>query len=75
MNLSNRNILPLFPGLSFVSGFNAFQLLPLWEELIASPILDVIKSNYQKYIQSLLKTKQTEDAIRQKATKKFNAPK
>ena len=47
-------------------GFQAFQNVPLWYDVKDGSIMEIVKENYEKYIQDKLKTKEREDELRTK---------
>ena len=44
-------------------GFQAFQNVPLWYDVKDGSIMEIVKENYEKYIQDKLKTKGREDGL------------
>jgi len=52
-------------------GFPAFQNVPLWYDVKDGSIMEIVKENYEKYIQGLLATKEREDKLRKKKDSDF----
>jgi hypothetical protein len=55
----------------FAFGFPAFQNVPLWYDVKDGSIMEVVKENYEKYIQGILATKEREDELRKKIESDF----
>ncbi|MHA1720072.1 MAG: hypothetical protein ACTSWX_03555 [Promethearchaeota archaeon] len=55
----------------FSFGFQAFNNVPLWYDIKDGPIVKIIKENYDKYIQNLIRTKKREDQLKLKIESEF----
>ena len=55
----------------FAFGFPAFQNVPLWYDVKDGSIMEIVKENYEKYIQGILATKEREDGLRTKIESAF----
>jgi hypothetical protein len=52
-------------------GFNGLDMLFVWEDIKDGVIVNMVKENYQKYLDKSMETKHKEDAIRQQAEFQF----
>ncbi len=55
----------------FAFGFQGFQNVPLWFDVKDGSIMEIVKENYEKYIQGILDTKEREDKLRTKIESEF----
>ncbi len=56
----------------FSFGFKAFKNVPLWFDVKDGSIMEIVKENYNKYIQGFLNTKKREDDLRVKIESDFS---
>ncbi|MHA1562726.1 MAG: hypothetical protein ACTSPA_11435, partial [Promethearchaeota archaeon] len=52
-------------------GFQAFQNVPLWYDVKDGSIMEIVKENYDKYIEKILATKEREDKLRKEKESEF----
>ena len=55
----------------FAFGFPAFQNVPLWYDVKDGSIMEIVKENYEKYIQGIIATKEREDKLRKEIESDF----